>query len=765
MNTKPALNGLSSILIAAGLVLPALSSAQLDEIVVTAQKREQGVNDVGITVNAFDATQLDAYGVQRPNDLEALVPGLTITNDQPAGVPVFTIRGVGFQNFSAGSSSTVGLYLDETNIPYSVLIGNALYDLERVEVLKGPQGDLYGRNTTAGQINFVSKKPTEEFAAGVELSYGRYELLDTVAYVSGPLSDNIKGRLAATYLTSGEGWQQSLSRSGDKLGELDEFGVRGLLDFRFSDNADLLLNLHYYSNRSENIAGTTLEDFTLGALGPLATSDGNPEAADWTADHRPENDNESVGVSARLNWEFTEGLTLTSITAWDDFERNDLYDTSGIPQTDADSTNQTDISVFSQELRFEWTNIDDWYVIAGLFYSDDKIEEDYLLENGGGILGLALGLDGLSTRWEQNSDSIAVFGHTEWQFTEKFRLTLGARYTQEERDWTGCTFDSGDGTLANLWNFILTPFLLIPAGAPDPGMLMPGECGVYDDIATSPTFGQFAVYSQSIETNKAMGKITLDYAPTEDVLLYGTISSGFKSGGFNGAAVQTHQGLIAYKPEELVSLELGIKSTLLDNRLQLNAAAFHYSYDDKQQGTVAVTPVGNIVVAVTNIPESKIFGAELESRWQLTDGLIWDVGLAYLDTEIEEYQQVDPVNSVWPTVVTFDASGESLDNSPDWQANSTLTYIRPITGSLDLLLAGDVTYKGDSLTVNQTIDGYTLYNARVGVSDNDGRWSLMAWGRNITDEYYFHSESISNCCSIRLNGQPETYGVTFSYNW
>ena len=267
------INHLSTHLVSILLVLgaagwPGVALAQLEEVIVTAQKREQGVNDIGITVNAFDAVQIQNYGVQRPSDLEALVPGLTITNDQPAGVPVFTIRGVGFQNFSAGSSSTVGLYLDETNIPYSVLIGNALFDLERVEVLKGPQGDLYGRNTTAGQINFVSKKPADEFGAGVELSYGRFDLLDTVAYVTGPLSDRVNARLAASYIASGEGWQQSLSRPGDEIGELDEFGLRALFDIELTSAAQLLLNLHYYSNRSENIAGTTLEDFTGGALRP-----------------------------------------------------------------------------------------------------------------------------------------------------------------------------------------------------------------------------------------------------------------------------------------------------------------------------------------------------------------------------------------------------------------------------------------------------------------------------------------------------------------
>lgn len=740
-------------------------AAQLEEIVVTAQKREQGVNDVGITLNAFDALQLQNYGVQSPDDLEVLVSGLTITNDQPSGVPTFTIRGVGFQNFSAGSSSTVGLYLDETNIPYAVMAGGVLFDIQRVEVLKGPQGDLYGRNTTAGQINFVSRKPTDEFEAGLQLGYGRFGVLDFEGFISGSLGDRVNARLATKYLTSSEGWQQSLTRPGDELGELDEIAIRALFDIQLSETASLLLNIRHHNNESENIAGTTLADFSGGLLGPIITSDNDSRAADWTPTHRPQNDNNATGISAKINWDINDGLSFTSITAYDDFERNDLYDTSGIPQTDADSTNQTDIKVFTQELRLEKTDIEDWYVLGGIFYATDEIDEDYLLENGEGFLGVALGLDGLSTRWRQDTDSIAAFGHVEWDFTEQWTLTLGARYTQEDREWSGCTFDSGDGTLANLWNFILTPFALIPSGVPDPGPIGPGDCGVYDDIATSPTFGQFAVFTDDISTNQAMGKITLDYAPNDDVLVYGTVSTGFKSGGFNGAAVQTHQGLLPYREEELLSYELGIKSTLLDNRLQLNAAAFFYDYEDKQQGTLAVTPVGNIVVAVTNIPESEIFGAELEATWQLAEGLIWDLGVAYLDTEITEYQQIDPVNSVFPDVVTFDASGNELDNAPAWQVNTTLSYTRPLGESLNFLIAGDLSFKDDSVTVNQTIEGYTLVNARLGVSDRDGDWSVLAWGRNITDEYYFHSESISNCCSIRLNGQPITYGITLSYNF
>jgi len=748
-------------LLGAGLA-SAPSFSQIEEVVVTAQKREQSANDIGITMNAFTATQLDDYGVLAAKDLEGLVPGLTVTNDQPSGVPVFTIRGVGFQTFTAGASSTVGLYIDETNIPYSVMIGQTLFDIERVEVLKGPQGDLYGRNTTAGQINFISKKPTDEFTAGIKASYGRYNTLDAEGYVSGPISDNVNGRLALQSITSDEGWQESLSRPGDNLGELKAYGVRGLLDIKLAESAQLLLNLHQYINKSENIAATPIVDFSGGIIGPIAVSSGDSKAADWSADHKPKNDNKSEGVTARLNWDLASDLSLISISAWDKFNRDDKYDTSGIPQQDADSTNNTDIKVFTQELRLEWTGLEDWYLLGGIFYSDDRVDENYLLENGGGVLGASLGLDGLSTRYQQDSDSIAVFGHAEWQFTDKLRLTIGARYTQENRKWTGCTYDSGDGTLAGLWNDTLTPYVLNPQGL-DPGTLQAGDCGVYNDIHGSPGFDTFGVYSQKIDSSETQGKISLDYTITDGVLLYGTVSTGTKSGGFNGAAVQTHQGLIAYEPEDLTAYETGIKSLWLDSTLQVNAAAYYYDYSDKQQGTVAVTPVGNIVVAITNVPESEIYGAELDGLWQITDHLTWNLGVSYLHTEITKYQQVDPVNSVWPDVVTFDASGNDLDNSPEWQTNSTLTYVFNLTDSLDLSIAGDVIYKDDSTTVNQDIEGYTLYNARLGIGARDGSWSAMAWSRNITDEYYYQSESTSNCCIVRLNGMPRTYGVTVAY--
>ncbi len=263
------INKLASTFIIFSLALSPAQAEYIEEIVVTAQKREQSINDVGITVNVFSAQQLADYGVRSVEDLESLTPGLTVSNAQPSGVPTFTIRGVGFSDFTTSSSSTVGLYLDEVNIPFAVMSRGALFDVERVEVLKGPQGDLYGRNTTAGQINFISRKPTEDFAAGITLGYGRFNVIDAEGFVSGTLTDGIRARVAAkTTQSVGDGWQRSISRPDDRLGEREEIALRGLFDVDLGTQAELLLNIHYYDDRSENIAATLFDGTTTGNAQP-----------------------------------------------------------------------------------------------------------------------------------------------------------------------------------------------------------------------------------------------------------------------------------------------------------------------------------------------------------------------------------------------------------------------------------------------------------------------------------------------------------------
>ncbi len=790
----------------------ALSSAKADrvieEVIVTAQKHTESANDVGITMNAFTGQRLKDLGVVTPEDLALHTQSLTVSDTAATGVPLYTIRGVGFQDYSTAASSTVGLYFDEAAIPYTVMSRGALFDVERVEVLKGPQGDLYGRNTTAGQINFVSNKPTEEFEAGITASYSSFQTFDLEAFVSGAIGDKAQGRLAIKSITSGEGWQESLTRD-DELGEKDIQSLRAMLNIDLSENAELLLTAQYIDDQSENSAPTAysgteigltefsapylaLADYILptgtnfGATPPWYSSDQN-DKADWTNsytspitgatfDLRPQRDNQLTSLRAKLTWELASGMTLTSITAWDNFEREEANDWDGGFYNDSSNINTTDLDVFSQEIRLSG-DTDNMYWIIGAYYSKDEMDEYYHYFMSDSVFGLGSVPFGvppfflapileLDTIYDQETDSKALFGHVEYNLTDAWRLTVGLRYTEEERTWSGCTFSAADNSLGNFLNTLFG------------STLQAGDCGTIDDDPNSPTFlfaliggpnvnDAFHVYTDTIETDRWMGKIGLDYSVNDDVLFYGTYSTGFKSGGFNGANSNTTRQLNAYEEETLDSFEIGMKATLLDGAMQLNVAAFVYDYEDKQEQDRAVTFVGNIS-GLTNIAESEIEGWELEMNWLPTERLSVDLGIAWLDTEITEFEQVDTDNSAWPVIVYKDGSGQVLAQSPEWQYNGTVTYEWPVGSDYVMSASGDFSYKDDTQGLRTQVysDDYLVLGARLALMPSDGTWRAMLWSRNVTDEDYFPSAHTGgNGPYVRRMGMPRTVGLTFNYNF
>ena len=800
-------SAISRAVLAASLSVTGAAYAQtvLEETVVTAQKRSQNINDVGISINAFTGEQLQEFGVTTAEDIAQFTPGLTVNETAATGVPLYTIRGVGFQDYSTAATSTVGLYFDEVAMPYSVMTRGLIFDQERVEVLKGPQGDLFGANTTAGSINFISNKPTQEFEAGIRATYGNYEAYDIEGYVSGG-NDFVQGRLAATTEQSDEGWQESTT-SNDKLGEKDASAVRGMVNIDINDDMSLLLIGHYVKDKSENRANTAYDGTIIG-LGefnnpyqplneyrlpngsnfgetPPWYSTGDNEKAGWTNtytspitgktwDIRPKRDNELKGGSARLDWDVS-GMTFTAITGYNDFTREEANDWDGGFYNDSSNINTTDLWVFSQEFRLSG-EIDNVTWLTGLYYTKDDMKEDYHYFMSDSVFGLGAipwGVDQfaptpileLDTSYKQRTESASIYAHAEWQFTDKWRLTLGGRYTHEERKWQGCTFVAEDGSLAN--------FLNAQFGA----TLGAGDCGTIDDDPNSPTYifnllgtpdvnDAFHVYSDTIDTKRAMGKIGLDYMLDNDIMFYGSISQGFKSGGFNGANSNTTQQLEPYKEEVLTAYEIGSKATLLDGSMQLNTAAFYYDYKDKQEQDAAVTFVGNIS-GLTNIPESEIYGAEVDLQWLPMAGLTLNAVAAYLHTEITRWHAVDTELSVWPDTVYFDASGEDLPQAPEWSYMALAKYEWPLGDNLVLDVGGDVVYTDSttgSIRPEDGTDSYTLFNARVGIGAADGRWRAFLWGKNVTDEDYYPSAYTGgNGPYVRVQGMPRTYGVTLSY--
>ena len=781
-------------------------AGMLEEVIVTAQKRNQSENDIGIAISTWTGNELRDMGVVSAEDMALRTPGLTVNESSATGVPLYTIRGVGFQDYSTGASSTVGIYFDQVAMPYTVMTRGLLFDAERVEVLKGPQGDLYGRNTTAGQINFISNKPSEEFEVGVNVGYSSYSTVDFEGFVNGSMGENAQGRIALKTIQSSEGWQKSVD-GDDELGEKDVTALRASFNIELSEDANLLLVAHHVDDQSDNKANTAYDGREIGlaefsapysAVAPYLASGETPpwystddnEAAGWTNsytssitgttfDLRPKRDNQLKGMSAHLDWDLGN-VSLTSITAYNKFERVERNDWDGGQYNDSSNINTTDLSVFSQELQLSGsTDSVDWLV--GAYYSTDEMEEYYHYFMSDSLYGGAslvfdiapfklngTGILELDTKYQQETDSSAIFGHVEWQFTDALKLTVGGRYTKEQRDWSGCTYVADDNSLGSFNNVLFGT------------TLSAGSCGTIDDRPSSPTFilgllgtpdanNGLAVFTDTIDTSRMMGKIGLDYTPSDNVLYYASISQAFKSGGFNGANSNTTTQLMPYDEEILTSYEIGAKATLLEGSMQLNAAVFSYDYKDKQEQDRVITLVGAIS-GLTNVDESSITGAEIDIQWLPTDGLRLAFGGAWLDTEIDQWQAVDAANSAWlVNTATFDASGSELPQAPSLSYTALIGYDTNITENLILGMALDLSYTDKTtggVAPERATEDYMVINARLSISDASEKWKTLLWVRNVADEDYYASAFLGgNGPYVRSMGMPRTVGVSLSYSF
>lgn len=755
----------------------------LAEIVVTAQRRSQSLEDIGIAINAFTGDQMKDLGAKNVGDLALLAPGLHMTETGVTGVPVYTIRGVGFDDYSANSSSTVGIYQDEVSLPYPTMTRGPQFDLERVEILKGPQGTLYGRNTTGGAINLISARPTEDFVAGLTLGYSRFETFDVEGYVSGPVSDTVRARLAATTTQSNTGWQRSSSRPGDTLGEQDKLAARLMVEVDASESLTVLLNAHGYRDKSDNPAPQYFAYVPLvpdlAPFFPAPPADdlpdlSDPRSADWSATLRPVRDNKGGGVSATLTWDWGD-LTLTSITAYERMDRDETNDWDGTSHENLDVILDTTIDAYSQELRLSSDAGGDVTWLLGGYLSHDKVRDSWIAlgseaTNYQGVFGA------VDTRYEQKTDTAALFGHTEWQMAEQWRWTLGLRYTHEKRKWSGCSYDV-DGGLAFLYSqYDLGP---IPGFADhfylSSTPLQPGSCATIDTSQASYTVdpvtgevsafgGASGLFTDAQGYDNLSGKIGLDWTPREDMLVYASISRGFKSGGYNGAAASTQGQLAPYSAEKLTAYELGMKTSLLDQSMRLNASLFRYDYRDKQILGFVADDVFGVLTQIVNVPKSVIHGAETEVEWQATEALYLRLGVAWLDSEVKKYVGLNGFG------VVEDYKGRDLAQSAEWQVNGLTEYRWPVGNALSARVGADFTYSDSYQSAIDPsplfyVDDYFVWNARAGIGAEDGRWEVLLWGRNMSNKTYYTSANVSNDYWYRTPGRGFVWGATLNLAW
>ena len=719
------------------------------EIVVTAQKREESVNRVGMSITALSGDTLANLGIVDAEQLVKVVPGLNYTRGA-YGQPVFTVRGVGFNETSLAAAPTVSAYVDEIPLPYSLMTEGVGLDLERVEVLKGPQGTLFGQNSTGGAINFIAAKPTSHFEAGMDLGYGRFDAITASGFVSGPVSKTMRARLAVRQELS-DAWQRSASRPNDRLGETDKTQARFLLDWTPTDRLALLLNVNGWRNQSDAQAGQF-----IGILNPRVppivaaqpNTGGSPRIADWDAGTEFAFDNDFWQVALRGDYELSDGLTLTSISAYSELGQNQYLDADGTPLQVFASRGIGSIESFSQEMRVAGEIGAEAQWLLGANYQYDKVKD----ASAPFVRDSSFPFDSADAVANNTVNTYSAFGSADWEFVPSLTLTAGLRYSWQDRAFEGCLYDTGDNSLAPLLAGVSTRLSGTPTSIP------PGGCVTMSSVTFKP-----GVVVDSLNEGSLSWKAGLNWQVDPRKLLYALVSKGYKNGVFITTGATFDLSLAPATQESVIAYEAGFKLGLLGRTLQLNGAAFYYDYRDKQIRGRIIDPVVGPFNRILNVPESRSAGAELQISWEPTAGLTFNGGATYIDTKI-----LGNFVNFTPSVTQKLLSGEPFPLTPKWQLTGDVHYDFPINETVSLFTGANGTYQGKTnAALGQEplfdIKAYTVVDLRIGVRDQYDAWRVSAYVQNVGNTYYWTNVAApSPDIAYRLAGRPRTYGLTAS---
>lgn len=755
------------------------AGAAVADIVVTANKREQRLNDVGITVAVLSGNALQRQQINSLADLANATPSLSFTNSAN-GTPVYTLRGVGFYETSLGAYPTVSTYVDEAPLPFPVLSSHSAYDLERVEVLKGPQGTLFGQNATGGAINYIAAKPTSELHAGANVSYGRFNEVVADAFISGPISSTLKARLAGR-VERADGWQVSNSRPGDRNGKVRNYMGRLLIDFQPTDRLRFGLNVNGWKDEGETQAPQYIAyqyqapAFVTPALANSQFSPEKPRAADWTPGV-PRRDNRMGQVSLRSELDLTDDITVTSLTSYVDYKQRQGNEGDGLPIRTLDLPRDDGrIKSFNQELRisnasnssFRWV-VGGNYERSKVFQVQDLTFPDVSVRGLYGTFGYPF--SSLSYYNDQKMRNYAGFANAEYDIGE-LTIKLGGRYTKSQTDANACNYDpSGDPR-----NTGPLFFDVLLGGAFGP---YNGQCYQINNLpmavgGVNP--GSPGAYVSSLKQDNFSWRVGIDWKASPDVLIYANVAKGYKTGGFPVLSASLFSQYLPVTQESVQSYEGGIKATLLDRTLQLNASVFYYDYTDKQLRSKFVDPNFGILDVLQNIPTSEVKGFELEMSIRPTPGLVVNNTFTYLDASIKRFSGINAAG------VAANFAGASVPYTPKFQIGSNIDYDFPLTSSLNGFIGTSVNFRSNTVaTIGGEINppaaapqskrifgvaDYTLVDLRAGIAAPDDRWRVTIWGKNVFNEYYWNNVVAAFDTIGRYVGKPATYGVSVAFRY
>lgn len=697
-----------------------------EEIVVTAQRREQSAQDVPISLTVFSSEQLKELGVESTVDLAGFTPGLTIGQNTGDGDFAFvSLRGVTMRDFADTNESPSAVYLNEFYKANLMGLDQQLFDIGRVEVLRGPQGTLYGRNTTGGLIHYVASRPTRQADGYVDLTVGDYNQLKVEGALSGPISDTISARLSALH-NEHDGWLDNVFAGNEDGNALDATSVRAQLLFSPSENSEFLLLAQYAYN--DNEAGNMFPHVAVtqdpvtglavpnpggpGFAGYIEATPNNPRDTNSNRDIALETD--QITAIALGKWRFGD-LELVSVTGYEETSKDGRSDSDGTP-FNAGTEVHPRADQLSQEFR-----------LSG---STEKLQ--WLT----GIYYFAYDIDGMQRRcrpgtcdalrnpvlYDLETRSWAAFANVDFALTSNVGLTTGLRYTQEDKEYELNNMDFG---------FIFSQDTV-------------GDLAKQDD--------------DNVSFN-----VRLNWTPSDNVLTYAGVARGYKAGTFNVGFTPIATDAIPVDPEELTSYEVGFKSSNTNDTLQVNGAVFYYDYQDSQ----AFQFDGRTLSATTFNRDAEISGAELEVIARPVTDLNLRLAVTYLeDATLKDVELPGPTFSGLPPIDT------RMPLTPEWDIAGLVRYEFGVPWGGRLALQGAANYLSEQYfdafnSPSHLESSYTTVDARVSWYSEDDKWKVSVFAENLTDEefrtYAFDLAFLGFATDVY--GKPRWIGGTVSYSW
>ena len=768
---------------------------QIEEVVVTATKRAESLQDIPVSVSAISGNELGQLGLRDTTQIAAQVPNMQISTPMGDSMPVIAIRGISMDDFSLNQSSPVAIYVDEVYKGHPSLQSVQMFDLERLEVLRGPQGTLYGKNSTGGAVNFITVKPGFETEGYLTAGYGdndRKELKG--AYETTLVDDVLAARVAGTW-TDMDGWKENKLPGVDDTNAIDEWGARLTLLFQPSDDLELTLRASRSESEPVNYGYTPtpgpagagggvyelFNNATVGlpALLGVTPPAGSPQESyfpsagvgdfDIEEDRTENREVNNSAASLTVNWGFSDTLTLTSISSWDD-GKFFSPEGDGTPNTILAIDYDSDVTQISQDLRVSSDFDGAFNFIAGAFYSHEDIEAPVNIPlytdvdlNVDGVLDVndcadpvlyALDLGDFASAagqtvdatlnaisqvdpsvpsglgafagsgcqlrndYDQERTSMALYFDGSYALTDALTARLGLRYNDDETD--------------------MDDFMAAYYGS--------------DGILFTPTITQELLPADNISDDEWTGRAGLDYTTEAGNLLYVSYSRGYRNGAFNGQAFNDPAEMEPVDAETVDAWEVGFKSEWLDRRMRLNGAAFYYDYSDQQFLDIDPATAAQRLI---NIDSSTIYGLELELTALLTDQWTVRSGLGLLESEVDK-----------GVVKGVDVEGNDLVQAPKVNFNLAMDYDIPVGSAGYVQLHADTVYVDDQYfdILNTSLieqDAYWVSNARISFNSADDRYSVSLWGRNLADEDYSTKSFDLSDFGYTMShiGSPRMFGV------